>query len=709
MPLDTLPPFPYGAVYYRRSNPPERDWARDYRTAAEDGLNAFRHWCMWGAVERAPGEFDWEGYDRQLDLAAANGMKTVIAEMVTSAPEWAFRRYAHARRQTADGRPLHSRMNASSATGGWPGLCLDHPEALAAAGRFLTELATRYRDHPGLGGYDVWNECNVAPCYCPATEERFRDWLREQYGDPRTLGEAWRRYSFTDWADVTIPRTPGPYPDTLDWLRFHLDNAYRLLRWRVDLIRGRDPDHAIVAHGIAATLTALAPGAADDWRAAAAVEAYGYTWGSARHGDEPWRQYHAVDLVRAAARGKPFWHAESYAGPLWLAPNVLDKPRDEGRIATPEDIRLWDMVSFAAGARGLFRLRWRPLLDGPLFGAFGAYGLDGARTDRSAMVARIGHWLRDGARDALLHSRPVRGDLAILVAPETQLFTYAQQGATAPYARALEGAYRGFFDNNIQADWVRLDDLDEYELVYLPYPVMLEERTVRELAAWVERGGTLIAEGCPAYFGDGGRVGEAQPNFGLDALFGAREAYVEFTPDLLGDLTLTVGGQRTRGGAYLQAYAPTTGAPLGAYADGRVAAVEHAYGRGRTLLIGTCPGLGHGAHPADGCREFFAWTLRWAGREPHLRTTEPRVTARLHDGPGGPFLWLTNPTRAALPVRLELAPSWGPFGGATALWGAAEARVDRRGVSLTVPARDAAILRLEAAQEGRSDDRAAAR
>ena len=67
----TLPAFPYGAVYFRKSNPPREDWERDYRTAAEDGMNIFRHWFLWSAIEMAPGQYDWEDYDRQLDLAAA--------------------------------------------------------------------------------------------------------------------------------------------------------------------------------------------------------------------------------------------------------------------------------------------------------------------------------------------------------------------------------------------------------------------------------------------------------------------------------------------------------------------------------------------------------------------------------------------------------------------------------------------------------------
>ena len=189
---------------------------------------------------------------------------------------------------------------------------------------------SHYKDHPGLGGYDIWNECNMGDnlCYCPGTAAKFRTWLQAKYGDLRTLGAAWRRYSYAEWDDVQPPRHLGAYPDTLDWLQFRIDNAYAQMRWRADLIRELDPDHALAAHGVAASLTRLASGAADDWRAAAEVESYGYTWGSSRHGDEPWKQMHAVDLVRAASRGKRFWHAEAYAAPLWMQLQVIGKPRD---------------------------------------------------------------------------------------------------------------------------------------------------------------------------------------------------------------------------------------------------------------------------------------------------------------------------------------------------------------------------------------------
>src|SRR5437899_1062019 len=151
------PVFPYGAVYFRKSNPPEQDWARDHQTAARIGMNTFRHWFMWSAIEVAPGKYDWRDYDQMMDLAAQNGIKVVIAELVTAAPEWMFRKYPHARYRPSDGSTLGSSIGGSSATGGFPGLCLDNPDVRAAAARLLTALVEHYRNHPARLGYDLWN------------------------------------------------------------------------------------------------------------------------------------------------------------------------------------------------------------------------------------------------------------------------------------------------------------------------------------------------------------------------------------------------------------------------------------------------------------------------------------------------------------------------------------------------------------------------
>lgn len=689
--LKTLPAFPFGAVYFRKSNPPEGDWERDYETASEDGHNTFRHWFLWSAIERAPGTFDWSAYDRHLDLAAKYGIRTIIAEFSTAAPEWAYRAMPESQMVDRMGRKVdRGGMHGSCATGAGPGLCLDSTVAREAAGEFLKRLVKRYKDHPGMGGYDVMNECNLSPCWCPSTTRAWRRWLKKKYGDLDALMEAWHRYSYAGWRDVMAPTHTGPWPDVLDWQEFNIDRFEEHFRWRIDTIRKYDKKNAVTAHGIAGTLSRLGDAAAHDWRSADHVQVYGYTWGSSRHGDEPWKQFHAVDLVRAASRGKPFWHAESYGGPLWMAPNVIGRARDTGRIAYPEDVRYWHMASFMAGATGAMYLRWRPLLDGPLFGAFGPYGMDGSRTDRSEAGSKVAKWANDPAQEALWQSKPVRGDIAILFVPESELFTRAQQNAPDFYLSSAQGAYEGFFDNNIQADWVSLKHIEEYPAIYLPFPIMLKEKTARKLIKYVAKGGVLISEGCPGYFGDRGRAGTTQPSLGLDELFGVRESYVEFTPDLLDDLTFSYEQREAWGGTFLQAYEPMAGSACGTYEDGRIACVKSDFGEGRTLLIGTMCGTGYGRHPGNRRAEFFAEILSFTGRQQMITVSDNRIKARLHRGKGGSYLWVANPTREDLSVEVEIMTQESALRPVKSLWGPMAEPIQGK-LKLDLPARDVSI------------------
>jgi beta-galactosidase len=688
-----LPAFPYGAVYYRVSNPPKKDWERDYKTASEDSNNIFRHWFLWSAIERSPGKFTWDDYDRQLDLAAENGIKTIIAEMITVAPEWTARLYPHARLEHADGHKTHQGMHGSCATGGI-NMCLDNDDLREKAKEFLTRLAERYKDHPGLGGYDIWNECNLGEglCYCPGTREKYRDWLQEKYGSLEVLHEAWWRPGLAEWEDVVPPRKLLPYNDSLDWLEFRLDNSYRLMKWRAEVISAIDPNHRMTAHGLSMSLKGLAPTVNDDWRAAEVVESYGLTWGSSRHGDEQWKQPQAMDLIRNASRGKPFWHAEAYGGPLWLASNVIGKPRDEGRICYPEDIRYWNLTSYMHGAVGTLFLRWRPLLDGVLFGAFGPYGMDGGRTDRSDMSTSIAKWAQAPEQKNLWKSRPVKGEVGIIFVPESQIFTYAQQHKTTMFSDCYEGAYRGFYDNNVQADFVHIDDIEAYDFLYLPYPVMLKGETASKIKTWVKNGGTLISEGCPAYWGDRAHVGETQPNLGLDEMFGAKESYVEFTPDILDDLSLKVHGTFTWGGVYLQCYEPTTGKAVGWYEDGRVAAVENRFGKGKTLLIGTMPGRGYTVHDGEGCGEFFKKMFAFGRESQAAERSDDRIRVRVHDGDGGTFLWIANYKRTDIPVMVTVSDRYS-FSGTRTLRGA-NVEMSGNTLSLVAPGRDVSVIEL---------------
>lgn len=691
--------FPAGAVYFRKSNPPGTDWAKDHKTAAQIGMNTFRHWLMWSAVEVAPGKWDWADYDRMMDLAAQNGIKVILATLDTAAPEWAFRKYAHARYLASDGTVVHSGVSASSAVGGFPGLCLDNADVKALAENFHATLIERYRTHPALLGWDLWNETTAEGgrpgkmyCFCDGSKKALQDWLKARYGSLDAVAKTWHRPSFAEWEDIDPPYDFAGYPESLDWLQHRVDKAYDLLDWRVALYRRLDSKHLVTCHGVAGTLESYASATHNEWLAAKRVDVYGLTWVQSRHGTEPWRQWQSFDLTRAGARGKPFWHAEAQGGPLWMQPQLLGKPRDDGRVTVAEDVRIWNMISFAGGARGLLYCRWRPLLDGPLFGAFGPFGMDGSVTPRAEMAGKTLRWAN--AHPEIWRSRPVRGDVGLLFVPEAELFNYVQQTSTDFYLESMRGAYQAFFDQNIQPDFVALENIAEYKLIYLAYPVMMRPETVARLKEYVAKGGTLVSEGLPAYFGEHGYVGTVQPNYGLDELFGARETYVEFLADIHDDLKMEVNGNTVYGRYFFQQYETRGGRAVGHYPDGAVSAVEHTMGSGRTLLMGSFPGSGYYLHHGEETRKLFGGFLTMAGVTPRVSVDDNAVQARVHQGVGVTNLWITNPTSKARPVTVSLNEGLGRFSAAEDKWGQVPVKLVGQQVAVTVGARDAAVIAL---------------
>jgi len=691
--MEQMPVFPYGGVYFRKSNPPAEDWEQDHQIAAELGVNVFRHWFMWASIEVEPGVYDWSNYDRQMDLAAENGIKVIIGEISNSAPEWMYDKHPHARSMDRNNSVRSPSMGASAVTSS-AHMCLDNDEVLRGAEKFQTALIERYRNHPALLGYDLWNEMHPAECYCEATQEKFREWLKKKYGSLDALGKAWHRYSIGRWENLHPPHSfYGGYPDAIDWMEFGSDNKYRLLHRRVELFKSLDTNHLITGHSAfvarAASLTRVTY---NDWRDAAEFDVFGLTYVSSRNGNEPWMLFTSVDFVRAASRGKPFWHAEAEAGSLWMQPQVPGRAREDGRISDAKDVRVWNQISMACGATGILYPRWRPLLDGPLWAAFGPMNLDGSVGPKAEMAGKVARWAN--AHPDLWKSHSVKGDIGIVWVPEAPIFNYVKFGSSQHFAESARGAYQGFFDSNIQADYVHLDHIDEYPVVYLPYPVMLKQETADKLIQYVENGGKLICEGLPAYFGDHGHVGEVQPNLGLDKLFGAREKYVEFTPDLLEDLTLQVRGSKISGRYFLQEYTVEGGQVAGTYNNGSVAAVENNFGKGKTLLIGTYPGAGYFLHHSAGTREFFKGLLDWGEVTQGVISSDPEVKARLHEGVGGKYLWVINPTHTSRMVTIGLPSSNEEINECIDLWSEKPVAIEGKQIRVLIDERDAAVIHL---------------
>jgi beta-galactosidase len=164
-------------------------------------------------------------------------------------------------------------------------------------------------------------------------------------------------------------------------------------------------------------------------------------------------------------------------------------------------------------------------------------------------------------------------------------------------------------------------------------------------------------------------------------------------PEVLDDVVFDWQGRTVNGGMYYQTYRPTTGTVKGRYPDGSVAVVEHRYGQGRTLLIGTYPSVAYYKGPSEANRRFFQDILSWGGVEQAVRVSQIEVAARLFDGEGGRYLWIINPAKQDLPVQVDLLHE-DAVNVKRIVWGDAEPEVTNNSLMLTVPSKDAVVLEL---------------
>lgn len=655
--------FPFGAQYYRPPNPPRQDWKRDLFRMKEHGFNTVKLWACWSWMNPRPADYVFDDLDELMTLAEDAELAVVINVILENCPYWLAKAHPEGRYLAHDGLRVDLTAAINTPAGGWPGLCFDNEPVWRAGAEFLTAVVARYRTHPALATWDVWNEPHMEPswyhperlfCYCEASIERFRSWLAGRYGDLEMLNQGWtRRYSA--WAEVEPPRVFETYPDFLDWRLFWLENLALWLQARVELARQLDAEHAVMTHiassGYQGT---MAINTWDEWLLADKVERFGTSsfplW---LMGNDP--AIHAFHLVatRDAARGKRFWQSELQGG----------RGRREGRKSTPHpdpnSIRLWIWNALAAGAKGVLFWQWRPELLGPESPGYGLCTTSGEPTERALAAKEMANVVADFPE--LLVSTPVSPSIGLVVSRQTALLTYAGDRTMELYASALRGTFRAFWDNDVPVCLVHEDELmygrlpDGLEALYWPMPMAGTQALAAALAAFVERGGTLIAEAAPLQHIEHGWASAKVPGHGLDQLFGVEEVESDASGLVRIDLD---SGDTIQGEGLVERLRPSAGGRVvGRFSDGSPAVVENRHGLGRTLLVATYTSLAY-----ETSRD--RWTGSWIARSAHGATgpvfQEPVIEGLqtcLHATADGMLVFAVNWSHRPVKTRLKLPQS----------------------------------------------------
>lgn len=535
--------FVYGAQFFRVPNPP-RNMRQPMleEIARKHEFNIVRIYPTWDYVNPASDTYDVEEIDEVMTACDGLGLRVLLGIVIETAPYWLERRFPDARYVDARGRPHVLAGSPAQISGGWPGLCLDAPPVREAATRFITALVTNARKHPSLFAYDIWNEPRLEAgasrdlfanmpdrlfCYCEHSRRAFQQWLQRKYETIDHLNEAWVR-RFGCFEEVAPPPHHGTYIDWLDWRRFTIDSQTDQMDFRTRIVRSLDPGRLVeshtahyppIDHGSHAVLWAT-----DSWALAERCDVWGASLFPGSIPRQPLaRDAQRLDIVRSNARGKDFWLTEIQGG-------TTSRGVARGSIWRPRDIRSWDWLAIASGARGLLYWAYHAEATGQEAGGYGLVDRAGRDTDCLREAVRMWRLIRDH-EETILDYRPAPR-VAVLYDQDTSLLDFAMEGNDARVVQSHRGYYQAIWTSDVCAEYVRPVDLDALgpALLIVPWHLIGKDDTLRDLRRFLDRGGTLLLEARFGLFDDRLFQNRHVPPSGFVELFGYEEEEPYYQP-----------------------------------------------------------------------------------------------------------------------------------------------------------------------------------
>jgi beta-galactosidase len=617
-------------------------WRKDVHSIKQLGFNTLRAWIDWASGEPEQGKYDFETLDVLLELAEEEGLKLVLQVYMDSAPHWVGERYPDSLFVSSNGQSIRPESS--------PGYCRDHAGVRAADNAFYAALAQRAVRSPAFLGWDLWSEPHVINwanaawitnpefCFCPHTVRRFRGWLEKKYATVDALNVAWyRRFSSWDQVEPSRLSTILSYTDYIDWKQFIVDKLGEDLRDRYGAVNDVAPSSVVTSHAAVVGMFSSPhhwEGQADDWTMAAQVDYYGTSF-YPKHSafvdrDAPWRAA-LFDFTRSFGYDgdrRGFWVGELQGGFGTIATNISPP-------VTAADLRTWTWTALSRGAKGINYYAWYPMSSGYESGGFGLNELDGTITDRARRAGEIA-CLVNRQQELFLRARPSRSDVAIVYNPLAHFVGGRQRAAAygGPQGEvigierdSLLGVHRALFAANIPVDYVHIDHLqparlEQYKLLYLPYPLMLPEAAATVLKSYVRDGGTLVAEARLAWNDERGHAFDRIPGLNLWEVMGAREKTVQTVRPggasmrwKGADLPGIAPGMLLPGRWYRETLEPASASArvVAEYDDGAAAAIMSRYGKGKTLMLGSYTSAAYQAAPTPEGERFLNALASWAG------------------------------------------------------------------------------------------------
>ena len=692
-----------GSSYYLLQTP-EADWERDFAQMAAAGHTMIRTGEListWEMIEPAPGAYDFASLDRAFELCAKHKLKLLLGTGACSPPLWLAKEHADVCIVDRDANPYPPGAM-------WSWACINHPAYLEACDAYLAKLLERYGERPELIGWQIHNEPGFP--FMPRAERdlpdwydynehtlaAFRAWLKERYGTIDSLNEAWRWIPTSgrqlDFATIDAPRrTPSEWGAPrawLDWRSFTYANWNAFISRQHRQIKARTPAVPTMTNMYGAAYDRHGRLGADSWTLPAQVDAIGYDIYPGPHmGANPGFVSWYLDFAASTARlsQRPLWLPELEAGPLggWAAGPAFP--------TAAAHIRRWGLQALSRGAQMLLYQGYRDWRNLPLTWT-GLAGWEGEPTERLAATGELASFVREQGED-LAAARSEPAQLGIMHDQLNTVFCAGTSVGAQAHA-SLEDFHRGLNHAGYSVQFIspaHAAAFADCAAIILPFTVMLASDCAAALAAYVERGGTLITFARTGMVDQACRVYPARPG-GLAAVLGVTELATQAVEEVA--VGWDDGDGREFAGSFQQQ-------ELGLAED--VAVLARFAPGGAPALTQRAVGAGSACHFAthlagDQVAAALPGLLARLGIAPALaRSGDCALDARLLEvDPARRLLFVANEGAGALATKLSCAGI--KISAIERLWPCGDCElVDAATIALRLPADGASVLRLRLA------------
>ena len=472
------------------------------------GFNVVRMGHLaWDSYEPSEGQFDFEWFDKVMDMMNQAGIKVILDIAVRPAPIWLHRKFPSIDVVDANGHELYPNHRYMDDVG--------DPNYQQYAIRYTDAITKRYANHPALLAFGIDNESGDGPIsYSETARERFVIWLKNKYVTIDNLNKAWasqrwsRRINSFEEVDFPVSGLVVGAPErVLDFRRFISDAINQFLFRVLDKVKTNAPNALTNTNA-----WYFSPLRYFDYSEIA------YSGKMTRQGEGfyPGNSLITNWGVMNSAFGISRIQFES-KNPFWCSEFTTHN-------AVPNSIRKSAYATLMYGNQMVCGWTWQSMVGGEeqyLEGMLDWDGIPNRKYEEYKKIAtefkKIGKYFpyKPQPEVGLAFSFP--SQIASSVFPEQQ-------------ENQLQACWNLFYWRNMDANVVDISRSSlKYKLLFVPGVTVMDEITAAKIRKFVENGGTVVMTSNSAFVDETGKVFSTTRPGRLSDVFGIRIANFEET------------------------------------------------------------------------------------------------------------------------------------------------------------------------------------